>query len=92
MVLLQHLVSSLSVSSYSVHRWMEGLISCRASPTANQSFHPPVSPLSTGTLNSCLRRVKIPDVVTTQFDLLKMSMVFLETCRGLYNVIYIIIE
>jgi len=37
-VLLQHLVSSLSVSSYSVHRWMEGLISCRTSPTANQSF------------------------------------------------------
>ena len=50
----------------------------------NQLFRAPVeSPLSTGTLNSCLRRVKIPDAVTIQFDLLKISMVLLETCRGL---------
>ena len=41
------------------------------------------SPLSTGALNSCLRRVTIPDAVPIQFDLLKMSMVLLETCRGL---------
>jgi len=27
--------------------------------------------------------VTIPDAVTIQFDLLKMSMVLLETCRGL---------
>ena len=33
------------------------------------------SPLSTGVLNSCFRRVKIPDAVTIQFDFLKMSMV-----------------
>jgi len=41
------------------------------------------SPLSTGALNSCLRRVTIPDAVTIQFDILKMSMILLETCRGL---------
>jgi len=62
-VVLQQLVSSLSVSSYSVHRL--GAV------------------LSTGALNSCLRRVTIPDAVTVQFDLLKISMVLLETCRGL---------
>jgi hypothetical protein len=38
------------------------------------------SPLSTGALNSCLRRVTIPDAVTIQSDLLKLSMVLLETC------------
>ena len=41
------------------------------------------SPLSTGALNSCLRRVTIPAAVKIKFDLLKMSMVLLETCRGL---------
>ena len=35
--------------------------------------------LSTGALN----RVTIPDAVIIQFDLLKMSMVLLETCRRL---------
>ena len=39
-----------------------------------------LSPLSTGVLNS---RVTIPDAVIIQFDLLKMSMVLLETSRGL---------
>ena len=35
-------------------------------------------------LNRCTEwRVTIPDAVTIQFDLLKMSMVLLETCRGL---------
>ena len=43
-VLLQHLVSSLSVNGCTV------------------------------------QRVTIPDAVTTQFDLLKMSIVLLETC------------
>ena len=61
-VLLQHLVSSLSVSSYSVHQ-------LRAD--------------STGALNGFLRRVTIPGAVTIQFDLLRMSMDLLETCRGL---------
>jgi hypothetical protein len=37
--------------------------------------HVGVIPKSTGALNSCLRRVKIPDAVTIQFDL--------ETRRGL---------
>ena len=45
-------------------------------------------PLSTGALNSCLWRVTIPDAVTIQFDLLKMSMVLLKTCRGLYCYIH----
>ena len=44
------------------------------------------SPLSTGALNSCLWRVTITDAVTIQFDLLKMSMVLLETVED-YNVI-----
>jgi hypothetical protein len=61
-VLLQHLISSLSVSGRTVHR---------------------CSPLSTGALYSCLQRVTIPDAVTTQFNLLRMSIVLLETCRGL---------
>jgi hypothetical protein len=47
------------------------------------SSHVNLGSLSTGALKSCLRRVTIPDAVTIQFDLLKMSMVLLETCRGL---------
>ena len=39
--------------------------------------------LSTGSLYSRLQRVTIPDAVIIQFDLLKMSMLLLETCRGL---------
>ena len=39
--------------------------------------------LSTGVLYSSLQRVTIPDAAIMQFDLLKMSMVLLETCRGL---------
>ena len=39
--------------------------------------------LSTGILYNRLQRVTIPDAVIIQFDLLKMSMVLLETCRGL---------
>jgi len=57
-ILLQHLASLLSVSSYSVYR-LTG--DC--------------SPLSTGALSSCLRRVTMPDAVKIQFDLLMMSMV-----------------
>jgi len=41
------------------------------------------SPLSTGILYGCLQRVTIPDAVIIQFDLLKMSIVLLETCLGL---------
>jgi hypothetical protein len=41
------------------------------------------SPLSTGALYGRLQRVTIPDAVTTQFGLLRMSIVLLETCRGL---------
>ena len=67
-VLLQHLVSSLS---HSVHRWRADC-----------------SPLSTGALNGCLRRVTITDAVTIQFDLLKKNVVLLETCQGLKCNIY----
>ena len=31
-----------------------------------------------------LKRVTIPDAVLTQFDLLKMSIIVLEICRGMY--------
>jgi len=40
-------------------------------------------PLSTGILYSHLQKVTIPDAVTIQFDLLKMSIVMFEICRGL---------
>ena len=74
-VLLQHLISSLSVSSYSEHQLRADL-----------------SPLSNGALKSCLLRVT-SDVVTIQFDLLKMSMILLKTCRGLLcNIHYYIIN
>jgi len=39
--------------------------------------------LSAGVLYSRFQRVAITDVVITQFDLLKMSMLLLETCRVL---------
>ena len=39
--------------------------------------------LSIGVLYSRLQRVTIPDTVIIQFDLLKMSMILLETCRNL---------
>ena len=40
-----------------------------------------LSLLSTSVLYSRLQRVTTPDAV--QFDILKMSVVLLETCRGL---------
>jgi len=39
------------------------------------------TPTESGVLYGRLQRVTIPDAV--QFDLLKMSIVLLETCRGL---------
>jgi hypothetical protein len=42
-----------------------------------------LSPLSTGALYGRLQRVTIPDAVTIEFDLLRMSILLLETCRGL---------
>jgi len=41
------------------------------------------SPLSTGVLYTRLHWLTIPDAVVIQFVLLKMSIVLLETCRGL---------
>jgi hypothetical protein len=40
-------------------------------------------PLSTGARYDCSQIVTIPDVVKIKFDLLKMSIVLLETCRGI---------
>ena len=47
---------------------------------------------STGILYSRLQRVMIPDAVITQFVLLKMGMLILETCRGLQCNIHIVNE
>ena len=40
-------------------------------------------PVESGILYVRLQRVTIPDAVIIQFVLLKMSIVLLETCRGL---------
>jgi hypothetical protein len=42
-----------------------------------------LSPLSTGALHGRSQRVTIPGAVKYNFDLLKMSTVLLETCRGI---------
>jgi len=42
-----------------------------------------MSPLSTGILYGPLERVTIPDAVIIKFDLLKMSIVLIKTCREL---------
>jgi hypothetical protein len=41
------------------------------------------SPLVTRVLNSHLKRVTIPNAVLIKFALLKMSIIVLETCRGI---------
>ena len=48
--------------------------------------------LSSGILYSRLQRVTIPDAVIIQFVLLNMGMLMLETCRGFYCNIHIVIE
>ena len=40
------------------------------------------SPLVTCVLNGHLKRMTVPDAVIIQFVLLKMSIIVLETCRG----------
>jgi hypothetical protein len=42
-----------------------------------------LSPLSTGILYGRLQTVTILDAIIIQFDFLQMSVVLLETCRGL---------
>ena len=49
------------------------------------------NPLVTCVPNSHPKRVTIPDVVLIQFDLLKMSIIVLETCRGIYHYYYYIL-
>ena len=63
-VLLQHLVSSLSLNGRTVRR-------LRAESALNWRTLQPFT------------ESDIPDAVIIQFDLLKMSIVLLETCRGL---------
>jgi len=41
------------------------------------------SPLVTCVVNSYPERVTIPEAVVIDFDLLKMSTIVLETCRGI---------
>ena len=43
------------------------------------------SPLLTCVLNSHLKRLTIPDAVLIQFDLLRMSITVLETCREMIS-------
>ena len=45
-------------------------------------------PVESGILYGCSQRVTIPEGVIIQFVLLKMSIVLLETCRGLYLLTY----
>ena len=59
-VLLQHLVSSLSVSSYSVHR-LRADLSPLSTGALNSYSH--LSPLSTCALNSCLPYVLTAEAV-----------------------------
>ena len=42
------------------------------------------SPLVTCILNSHPKRVTIPDAVLIQLDFLKMSIIVLETCTGIF--------
>jgi len=51
--------------------------------TVQYSMPDESSLLSPGMLYSRLQRVTIPDAVIIQFVLLEMSMLMLETCRGL---------
>jgi len=57
-----------------------------SSPSVNSStvcgLRVDCSPLSTCILYGCLQRVTIPETVTIQFVLLRMSSVPLETCWG----------
>ena len=41
------------------------------------------SPLLTCVLNTHLKRATIPDAVLIQFDLLRISIIVLETCTGM---------
>ena len=62
-VLIQHLVSSLSVSDRLVHR-------------LRKNWSDPTSSFSTCAPDGHLLRVTIPDAVLIQFDILKMSKIF----------------
>jgi len=59
-----------------------GIVTLRKQPNS-APVESGLSPLSTGALFGCLRRVTIPDAVKIEFDLLRLNIVLLETCRGL---------
>ena len=48
--------------------------------------------LSSAILYCTVQRVTIPDAVIIQFVLLKMGMLMLETCLGLYCNVHIVIK
>jgi len=92
-LLVQHLLSSLSLGDCSVHRLRE---SCRnlcteQSPKDSDDTRcctntfvllKVTSPPVISVLNNHLNRTMKPDAVLIQFVLPKMSIVVLETCRG----------
>ena len=83
-VLVQHLVSSPSLGGRSVHRIREDsspLVAC----VLNGHLRQDLSPLVFCVLNGHLKRVTLPDAVLIQFVLLKMSIIVLETCRGVHQ-------
>ena len=94
-VLVQHLVSSLSLGDCSVHRLRESSRNLCTEHSRNlcteqlpkesdvPSLREDCSPPVTCVLNSHLKGVTIPDAVLIQFVLLKMSIIVVETCRGI---------
>ena len=78
-VLVQHLVSSLSLGDCSVHRIRKSSHHSHYVTVQTTGY---VSPLVPCGLNSHLKRVTIPDAALIQFVLLKMSTMVLGTCRG----------
>jgi hypothetical protein len=104
-VLIQHLVSSMSVSDSPVHRLRKKFVMqnkqnrCINTRTSKQNCVPrknnaaiwynktcrikQLSSFSTCAPDGHLLRVTISDAILIQFDILRMSKILLETCRGL---------
>jgi len=86
-VLVQHLVSSLSLGDCSVHRLREDcpLLTCVLNSHLKRVMIPDAVliqyTLVTCVLNSHLETVTIPDAILIQFVFLKISIILLETCR-----------
>jgi len=76
-VLIQHLVSSLSVSDRLVHRLRKNLWD---QTTSTNLYQYKRSSLSNCAPDRHLPRMTIPDAILLQFILLRMSKILLETC------------